>query len=147
MTALAIREMTPADAGPLANACAAIDPWKSLGFSPETLEAYLLRDDPALDRFVLGEQAGLMALRRPWLRGSFLEMLAVFPQSQGQGLGRAAIDWAKASDRSPNLWATVSAFNSSARQFYQAVGFVEVAPLPDLVATGLDEVLLRLRKA
>lgn len=138
--------MTPADAGPLAEACAAIDPWKSLGFGARTLEAYLLRDDPALERFVLGEQDGLMTLRRPWLRGSFLEMLAVLPDRQGRGLGRAAVERAKAVDRSPNLWTTVSAFNGPARRFYRVVGFVEVASLPGLIAPGLDEVLLRLRK-
>lgn len=141
-----IRPMVDADAAMLAKACAAIDPWKSLGYPEAILEAYLLRDDPALSRFVIGDGDGLIALRRPWLRGAFIEMLAILPGRQGRGLGRAVVDWAKAQDRSANLWATVSAFNSPARQFYQAVGFVEVAPLRDLVVTGQDEVLLRLRK-
>jgi len=138
--------MQPEDAAPLATACAAIDPWKCLGYQAATLEAYLRRDDPALHRFVIGDLDGLLALRRPWLRGAFIEMLAVFPGRQGQGLGRGAVQWAAAQDQSANLWATVSAFNAEARHFYQTVGFVEVAPLRDLVVTGQDEVLLRLRK-
>jgi hypothetical protein len=38
----------------------------------------------------------------------------------------------------------VSSFNAAARAFYSATGFFEVAVLPDLVARGFDEVLLRL---
>jgi len=149
--ALPIRPMTDADSEALGSACAAIDPWKCLGYAAPTLAAYLRRDDPALHRFVLedgsgGPPAGLLALRRPWLRGSFIEMLAVLPGHQGQGLGKALIHWAISQEPSANLWATVSAFNSSARAFYQHLGFVEVAPLRDLVVTGLDEILLRLRK-
>ena len=138
--------MQPAEAAALAQACAAIDPWKCLGYQAATLEAYLLRSDPALHRYVIGEAEGLLALRRPWLRGAFIEMLAIFPGRQGQGLGRAAVQWAMTQDQSANLWATVSAFNAEARLFYQTVGFVEVAPLRDLVMTGQVEVLLRLRK-
>jgi GNAT superfamily N-acetyltransferase len=143
---LEIRSMQPEDAEALAKACAAIDPWKCLGYQAATLQAYLCRDDPALHRYVIGGTDGLLALRRPWLRGAFIEMLAIFPGRQGQGLGRAAVQWAAAQDQSANLWATVSAFNAEARLFYQTVGFVEVAPLRDLVMTGQDEVLLRLRK-
>jgi len=141
---LPIRLMETADAAPLAEACAAIDPWKSLGYSAATLEGYLRRDDAALARFVLGDGEGLLALRRPWLRGSFIEMLAVLPGHQGRGLGRAAVEWAMAREPSGNLWATVSAFNSPARQFYQRLGFQETSVLRDLIVRGQDEILLRL---
>jgi ribosomal protein S18 acetylase RimI-like enzyme len=42
-----------------------------------------------------------------------------------------------------NLWTVVSESNVRARHFYQAAQFVEVASLPDLVARGYNEILLR----
>lgn len=126
-----------------------MDPWARLGYGAGALANYLRRDDPALRRLVLerdGRPAGMMALRAPWLRGPYIELLAVMPDHQGGGLGRAMVEWAAAQAAgAPNLWACVSAFNTSARAFYASAGFEEVAPLPDLVAPGQDEILLRRR--
>lgn len=145
MTGFLLRPLESTDAETLAKACAEIDPWKSLGYGAATLAGYLRRDDPALSRFVIGGDDGLLALRRPWLRGSFIEMLAILPGCQGRGLGRAAVQWAAKQEASGNLWATVSAFNSPARQFYQRLGFAEISVLRDLIVHGQDEILLRLR--
>lgn len=133
----------------LAAALATMDPWRRLGYSAAALERYLLRDDPALTRMVLereGNAVAVLALRRPWLRGPYVELLAVLPQARGGGLGRVLLDWAAAqAGDGANLWACVSDFNTSARAFYARQGFVEVAPLPDLVAEGAGEILLRKR--
>jgi GNAT superfamily N-acetyltransferase len=142
-----IRPLEDADTPALAEALAAMDPWARLGFSAKGLAAYLTRPDPALRRMVLlrdGQPAGVVALRAPWLRGPFIELLAILPGHQGAGLGRAAIQWA-VEQAGGNLWVTVSAFNESARAFYAATGFQEVASLPDLVAEGFEEVLMRRR--
>jgi len=142
-----MRPLRPAECGPLAEALAAIEPWLTLGYGAAALARYLERDDPALRRLVIerdGRPAGLLALRAPWLRGPYIEMLAVPPEGQGTGLGRAMVEWAAGQD-SGNLWACVSAFNAQARAFYARLGFTEVATLPDLVAPGFDEILVRLR--
>jgi ribosomal protein S18 acetylase RimI-like enzyme len=88
----------------------------------------------------------LLVLRSPWLRGPYIEVLAVLPQAQGGGAGRALVAWA-AAQGGGNLWACVSAFNHGARAFYARSGFVEVTALADLVADGHDEILLRRRLA
>lgn len=144
-----IRPLAHAEVPALAAALAAMEPWSSLGYGPDGLARYLGRDDPAARRMVAerqGRPAGLLVLRSPWLRGPYVELLAVLPEAQGGGLGRLLLDWA-AGQGGDNLWACVSAFNAAARAFYARAGFVEVAPLPDLVAAGQDEILLRRRLA
>lgn len=137
------------DIAVLAPALAGMDPWRTLGFTAVGLAAYLGREDPALTRMVLERDdrpAALIALRRPWLRGPYIELLAVMPAAQGVGYGRQLLDWAVAQGGG-NLWACVSAFNAPARAFYIRAGFHEVATLPDLVAAGAEEILLRRRAA
>ena len=141
------RPLAAADIVTLAPALAVMDPWRRLGFTAVGLAAYLGREDAALTRMVIeldGRPAAALALRRPWLRGPYVELLAVLPVAQGRGLGRALVNWA-AAQGGGNLWACVSAFNEPARAFYARAGFVEVAALSDLVAEGADEILLRRR--
>ena len=141
-----LRPLTNEEAEVIAELCAGIDPWKSLGYSAAALSGYLQREDPALNRFAIvtddGGLAGVVALRYPWLRGPFIEMLAILPSMQGKGLGAQVIDWV-ASGSVGNLWASVSDFNQAARAFYQRQGFVEVAGLDDLIGQGQQEILLR----
>ncbi|HSV29922.1 MAG TPA: GNAT family N-acetyltransferase [Candidatus Omnitrophota bacterium] len=146
-----MRPLAASEIAAVAAQLAAMDPWLTLGFGAEALARYLGRDDPALRRMVLerdGLPAGLLALRAPWLRGPYVELLAVLPGHQGGGLGRAMVEWAAAQAAGAhNLWACVSSFNVAARDFYRKAGFTEVSPLPDLVADGFDEILLRRRLA
>ena len=146
---LRLRPPEPAEGVRLGAVLAAMEPWRSLGFSAAALTRYLERDDPALRRMVIeraGQPAGVIALRTPWLRGPSIELLAVMPEAQGSGLGRALVDWAAGEAASTgNLWACVSAFNAPARAFWARAGFAEVAVLPELVAPGQDEILLRRR--
>ncbi len=142
-----LRPLAEGEKTGLAAAVAALDPWRTLGFGAEKLAHYLGREDPALRRLVIetGHAVGLLTLRSPWLRGPYVELLAVLPEAQGQGLGKAAVGWAadEAARGWANLWTCVSAFNAPARAFYQAQGFTEAARLPGLVAPGFDELLLR----
>lgn len=146
-----LRPLEPSDLGVLAGRLAGIDPWAGLGYGAAALELYLGRDDGALSRFAVGhgadDRAGILAVRSPWLRGPYVEVLAIFPPHQGHGLGRAVMEWTagQAALLSANLWACVSAFNTAARGFYAAQGFAELAPLDDLVAPGQAEILLRRR--
>lgn len=146
-----LRPLDPSDHAAMAETLSVMDPWVSLGYGATALQRYLGRDDDGLYRFALehGEdsRAGLLAVRTPWLRGPYVELLAVFPAHQGHGFGRVMLDWAagQAAGMSGNLWACVSAFNASARAFYAAQGFAETAVLDDLVAPGMAEILLRRR--
>lgn len=136
------------EAADVSAALASMEPWRTLGYSPEGLLAYTLREDPALRRYAatVGEEAGgVVYVRYPWLLGPYIEMFAVWPGFQGDGIGRAMMQWIEDETResSRNVWAAVSSFNTPARAFYQRMGFTEVAPLPDLVNPGRVELLLR----
>ena len=149
LASCALEPLAPRDAAALGARLAVIDPWRTLGLSAATLTRNLLCDDPSVARYVVlvdGEAAGAVALRHPWLRGPFLELLAVFEPRQRSGLGREIVEWIAGTTRAaaPNLWVTVSSFNARARAFYAALGFGEIAALPNLIAPGRDEILLRL---
>jgi len=60
-------------------------------------------------------------------------------------VGRRLLSWMEQEtrNRANNLWTVTSEFNTRARSFYRTAGFVEVAPLPDLVKNGYNELLLR----
>jgi GNAT superfamily N-acetyltransferase len=125
-----------------------MDPWRTLGSTATGLIHYLDGDDPALKRFAVqvdAETIGVVCVRFPWLRGPYLELLAVFPSAQGQGVGKAILAWMEEEARFTikNLWTVVSESNVRARYFYREAQFIEVASLPDLVAKGCNEILLR----
>lgn len=136
------------DAAPLGARLAAMDPWQRLGYGADALRRYLAAADPSRKCFAVQHAQATVAvvcIRFPWLRGPYLELLAVFPGSQGQGVGQAILAWIEEQARpsAQNLWTMTSEFNHRARRFYQAAGFVEIAPVTDLVATGCNEILLR----
>ena len=145
---LTCTSLRAAEAGLIGARLAAMDPWKRLGYGAEPLGRYLAAADPSLKRFAVQnepETVAVVCIRYPWLRGPYLELLAVFPGNQGQGVGQAILAWIEEQARpsAKNLWTMTSEFNHRARRFYQAAGFVEIAPVADLVADGCNEILLR----
>lgn len=137
----------------LAARVAALDPWKRIGVAPEAWAARMAKTTPGGHRFVLereGKAVGYLSIRHPFMRGPYLETIAVFPEAQGLGIARAVIDWMAAEaakDGERELWLCVTEWNEAARAAYAALGFVEVAPLPDLVADGQSEIFMRRRLA
>jgi GNAT superfamily N-acetyltransferase len=124
------------------------DPWKRLGYTAMHWERLFSPLPPGREGYVLeqdGIVAGLALLRRQFLFGDYLELLAIAPSTQRKGLGRALLNHMEriVFSRSTNLFACVSDFNAAARQFYERNGYVEVGPLPDLLMPGTSEILLR----
>ena len=140
-----LRAMTLEDADWAGPVLAGTDPWRTLGYGAALLTQYLGSGDPSLARFTVwveDQRAGVVALRYPWLRGPFLELLAI--TQPGRGLGTVVVAWA-VERGGGNLWTSVSRFNTEARRFYERQGFAEAAVLPDLIKPGFDEVLMRRR--
>jgi GNAT superfamily N-acetyltransferase len=136
------------EAHSLAAELVTMDPWRTLEYQADALARYLSRPDPTLWRFTIrssGHRAGVLCLRYPWLKGVYLELLALFPSHQGLGLGREIMSWTeeKARPHAKNFWVMVSSFNHRARRFYEDLGFVEVACLQNLIKEGYDELLHR----
>jgi GNAT superfamily N-acetyltransferase len=93
-----------------------------------------------------GELAGAVSIRQPWLKGPYLELLALLPRFQNRGIGAEILDWfereaLRADAR--NLWVCASGFNERALRFYQRHGFTQAAALSGLVGDGYTEILLR----
>ncbi len=99
----------------------------------------------ALPAISAGSLAGIISVRYPWLRGPYLELLGLFPDYQGVGLGSELLRWFEQQARlaNPNAWVLVSAFNHKARAFYERRGFVAIGAIEALVKPGYDEILLR----
>jgi len=145
-----LEPVDPVRARVLAEAVATLSPWSDLFFTAAGLETYLTRPDPALFRYAVlsgGDLAGVIGVRSPWLRGPYLEQLAILPGFQGRGIGGGLLGWmeARAAGRAKNLWVLSSDFNEGALRFYEANGFERIAPLEDLVRPGYGEILLRKR--
>jgi ribosomal protein S18 acetylase RimI-like enzyme len=143
--------MTEADARPLAEAVSALEPWRTYTYPADKLAAYLARQEPGAPRFVLrheGKLAGGVGLRLNWMRGPYVQFLAVLPPFQCQGFGSALLAWVEAQARAGderNLWIAASEINTHARRLYERLGFREVAKLEDLVCEGRSEILYRKR--
>lgn len=136
----------------MANRIADHDPWARMGYSAQTLAAYLARQDDNLERLVVctpgGDDVGVAAIRQEWLRGPHLELICIFGEWQGRGAGSAVVDYLERSARAAgkaNCWILVSDFNHKAREFYTRAGYGECCVLEDLARAGFNEILLRKR--
>jgi len=146
-----VEPMTEREAGALADAVAKLEPWRTYKYPAAKLTGYLARQEPGAPRFFFRRDdkvAGGIGLRLNWLRGPYIQFLAVLPPFQCQGLGSAAIAWVEAQarlDEERNLWIAASEINEHARRLYERLGFREAAKLDDLVCQGRSEILYRKR--
>lgn len=136
----------------LAERIVTMEPWRRYdSYTAEGLAGYLGNVEPHAPRFLIRENddvVGAFGVRRGWLRGPYLQFLAVLPEGQRRGIGSAVLDWLEAEARASgerNLLVLTSAFNVPALAFYERHGFTRVGPLPDLVADGITEILLHKR--
>ena len=140
--------VTKEQAQAIGEALAVSEPWASLKFSATALANYLTREDAALRRYAVsvdGQLAGVICVRTPWLRGPYIELLGLFPNSRGKGIGKQLLNWAESEARreAKNLWVVASSFNQEALGFYESFGFSRIGAIPGLVMPEQDEILLR----
>jgi ribosomal protein S18 acetylase RimI-like enzyme len=125
-------------------------PWLELGYGRERCAAML---QSCLDELQVavgpeGAPSGFVCLQaRAFLGQPYVKLLAVAASARGRGVGRALMEWAVLQAlehwKAHNLFLLVSDFNLPARAFYSRLGFHEVGCLPDFLAAGRDEILLR----
>ena len=133
----------------MAEKIAAMPPWSVMGYPAEALARFLAGNDGGVSRYLIeaeDAEAGAVSIRFPWLKGPYLELLALLPPFQGQRLGASIMAWFEHRALelgARNLWVCASSINEGALRFYRAHGFVATASLPGLVADGYDEILLR----
>jgi GNAT superfamily N-acetyltransferase len=141
--------LSPSACASLATAIVAIPPWSVMAYPAERLAAFLAAPDGGARRHCIeveDKQAGVVLVRDPWLKGPYLELLALLPPFQNQGIGSGILAWLEREalvQAARNLWVCASSFNARALRFYERHGFAPAAVLPGLVADGFDEILLR----
>ncbi len=129
---------------------AALEPWRGLGYRADALGRYLARKARTGGVWVArltakGPPLGIVVVDDGVLLGGFIALLAVRPESSGQGLGRALVERVAARTFATRRWLYVSCDgnNAAALRFYRKLGFSRVGRLPDLVREGRTEILLR----
>ncbi|WP_447973609.1 N-acetyltransferase family protein [Nitrospira sp. Kam-Ns4a] len=124
------------------------EPWRTLGYRTADWERLFSALADGREGYVLeadGAVAGLALLRRRFLFGDYLELLAVASETRGKGLGGALLAHLEqiVFARAPNLFLCVSDFNQGARRFYRRHGYEEIGPIPNLLVPGTAEMLMR----
>jgi GNAT superfamily N-acetyltransferase len=141
--------LEPTVAARLAGTIVAMPPWSAMDYPAEAMARFLASSGDGALRYLIevdGAEAGAVSVRHPWLKGPYLELLALLPPFQRRGIGASILSWFEQAGRglgARNLWVCASSFNDGALRFYQRYGFRPAATLPGLVAEDYDEILLR----
>jgi len=122
------------------------EPWLTLGVTAE--QAFQRLTDPAREvqaARLEGEIIGVLILHLSGPLNGYIQTIAVHPDWRQRGLGRQMMAFAE--DRifrqSPNVFLCVTAFNMRALKFYEALGYRRAGELPDYLAKGFAEILMR----
>ena len=142
-----IRTASPAQARRQADWIAGIEPWRGLGYRAPALARWLGRvAGRGWVRAALegDEVIAVMVLQPEFLLGSYISLLAVRPDAQGRGAGRALVAAAIRAERGRRwLYTSSDARNRAAALFYGRLGFSRIGRLPGLIRDGRTEILWR----
>ena len=143
-----IRAMQAEDSAEIVQLLSQSDPWKTLGYTivdwnrifcplPQGRDSYVAELD--------GRVAGVALVKQKFLLGDYLELLGVAEWARHKGIGSLLLKHVEqlVFERTKNLFACVSDFNQSARDFYKTQGYQEIGPMPNFLIPGSAEILLR----
>jgi len=125
---------------------ASTEPWISLGFG---YEACLRRtsepEKEHLGAFFDGDLVGFLILDMRGPFAGYIQTVCVDAPHRSHGIGRALIRVAeeRALRDSPNVFLCVSTTNDRARRLYEELGYVRIGEIPDYLAQGHTEILMR----
>jgi [ribosomal protein S18]-alanine N-acetyltransferase len=148
MKGQSIRAMLPDDRESVIRLLADADPWKTLGYDDKDWSRIFCPIPQGRQTFVAeadGKVTGIAIVREKFLLGDYLELLGVAGWARYQGTGKQLLAHVESVvfARAKNLFACVSDFNTSARDFYRKQGFQEIGPMPNFLIPGSAEILLR----
>ena len=148
MTDPVIRNMDPDDRESVLQLLGESDPWKKLGYSKTDWNRIFCPTPQGRDCYVAlfeGQVAGVAIVKQKFLLGDYLELLGVAVWARQRGIGGQLLRHIEGLvfDRTKNLFACVSDFNTSARTFYKKHGYQEIGPMPNFLIPGSAEILLR----
>jgi ribosomal-protein-alanine N-acetyltransferase len=148
MTTPHLRDMRPNDHEAVVDLLGESDPWKTLGYTKDDWNRIFCPIPQGRETFVLeldGRVAGVAIVKPKFLLGDYLELLGIALWARGKGLGGRLLEHIETMvfGRTKNLFACVSDFNTTARQFYKKMGYQEIGPMPNFLIPGSAEILLR----
>ena len=125
---------------------AASEPWLTLGLTEEL--AFQRLTDPAREVHIAtleSQVVGALILHLSGPLNGYIQTIAVHPDWRERGLGGRMMAFAEERifRQSPNVFLCVSGFNRRARAFYEKLGYERVGELPDFLAKGSSEILMR----
>jgi ribosomal protein S18 acetylase RimI-like enzyme len=147
MDKLFIRPLqNPAEACLCADFMAASEPWLTLNFGAEQIFQRLT--NPQRDVYVAemeNQIVGALVLHLDGVLNGYIQLIAIHPDQRGGGLGAQLLAFAEERifQHSPNAFLCVSDFNLRAQKFYEHHGYLRIGELPDFLAPGRAEILLR----
>ncbi len=128
-----------------------MEAWRSYNRTAASSAEFLSAQEAGAQRYIIRcdkHLAGAMCWRPNWLRGPYLQFLAVLPEAQNQGIGACVLRWLEgeaAAAGGRHVWIMVADGSSGASRFYECHGYETTAAVPDVVKDGMTELLLRKR--
>lgn len=143
-----IREIEERDISQCIKIVPQIEPWVTLGATPEKMDAYfrkLLNREEGFVALLDEEVVGFITIKRGFLYGCYIRRLAVKEGYRRKGIGRQIMQFIEdyAFVRYPNVFLCVSSFNTGAQKFYEDLEYQKIGELPNLIMEGHSEYLLR----
>jgi len=125
---------------------ASSEPWVTLGRSRDEVldiladpisESYLFISDGTTIGFAIIIMSGA------WV--GYIRSIVIKPKYRNRGFGTRIIKEleTKIFSRFPNVFLSVSSFNSKAKKWYQKMGYEEIGELKDYVIPGHSEFIMR----
>lgn len=143
-----IRAMQAEDRAEIVQLLGESDPWRTLGYTIADWNRIFCPLPQGRDSYVAeldGRVAGVALVKQKFLLGDYLELLGVAEWARQKGIGSLLLKHVEqlVFERTKNLFACVSDFNQSARDFYEKQGYQEIGPMPNFLIPGSAEILLR----
>jgi ribosomal-protein-alanine N-acetyltransferase len=143
-----IRAMQGEDRAEIVQLLGESDPWRTLGYTIADWNRIFCPLPQGRDSYVAeldGRVAGVALVKQKFLLGDYLELLGVAEWARHKGIGSLLLKHVEqlVFERTKNLFACVSDFNQSARDFYKKQGYQEIGPMPNFLIPGSAEILLR----
>ncbi|MBH0204890.1 MAG: GNAT family N-acetyltransferase [Nitrospira sp.] len=143
-----IRAMQAEDRAEIVQLLGESDPWRTLGYTIADWNRIFCPLPQGRDSYVAeldGRVAGVALVKQKFLLGDYLELLGVAEWARQKGIGSLLLKHVEqlVFERTRNLFACVSDFNQSARDFYKKQGYQEIGPMPNFLIPGSAEILLR----
>ena len=135
-----------ADYSDCAKIMATTEPWITLKRSyNESLEILTDSTQELYLGFVDNQLIGFLLLDMQGAFTGFIKSIAIIPKWRNHGFGSQFIAFAEERifNERPNVFMTVSSFNTKAQILYQRLGYKTIGELKNYIISGHSEIILR----